>query len=101
MPAREAPGLDHGQSSARGTRLAQGVPLDVADDCHKVVVILDRKRLESTLPDVAAVAVVLNVASDVSVQQPLHPAREVAIGVRSDHEVEVVGHEAIRQQPHW
>ena len=60
----------------RGAKItAQGVPLDVADDCHKVVVILDRKRLESTLPYVAAVAVVLNVASDVSVKQPLHPAQ--------------------------
>jgi site-specific DNA recombinase len=56
--------------------------------------------LEPALPDVAAAMVVLVVATDVRVQQPVHEAAQVAIGGRHHDEVEVVGHQAVAQHRH-
>lgn len=38
--------------------------------------------------------------ADVRRRQPLHPVRQVAVLVRAQHEMEVVGHEAIGQHAH-
>ena len=33
-------------------------------------------------------------------QHPVHPAAQFAIGSRPEHEVEMVGHQAVRDGPH-
>jgi hypothetical protein len=60
-----------------------------------MVVVLDGERLEPPLPDMAAGAVVAVLASGVGHEQPLHPAAQVAVGSGADHQVEVVGHQAV------
>ena len=71
------------------------VALDVAQHQQQMVVLLDGKRLEAALPNVAAGAVVLQVAADMGGQQPMHPAAEVAVVMRPQRQVEVIGHQAV------
>jgi site-specific DNA recombinase len=53
--------------------------------------------LEPPLPDVPRGAVVAVIATGVRREQPLHPAPEVAVGVGSQYDVEVIGHQAVAQ----
>ena len=55
---------------------------------------------EPPLPHVPDRAVVTVVAPRVSRQQPLHPAAEVAVAARAEHDGEVVGHQAVAEQVH-
>src|SRR6476619_3830076 len=48
-----------------------------------------------------ATAVVLVVSPHVRIEHPVHPAAQVAIGVRTKHEMKMVRHKAIRQHRHW
>ena len=57
----------------------QRIPLDVPQNHQKVFVLLDRKGLESTLPDVAGGVIMLLVAADVGREQSVHPAAQVSI----------------------
>ena len=52
------------------------------------------------MSDVPAAAVVAMVAADVRREQPLHPMAEIAVAVRPQHQVKVIGHQAPRQNPH-
>lgn len=54
---------------------AERIPLDVTADGVKKFVFLDRERLEPARPDVAAMAVVLELAPNVRRHQPWHPPR--------------------------
>lgn len=65
-----------------------------------MLVLLNREGFEPTLPDVAACLVVLMIPPDMRRQQPLHPAAQVAILARPEHQMKVVRHQAIRQHPH-
>src|SRR5690349_5682265 len=65
-----------------------------------MVVFLNREGFEAALPDVSAAAVVPMVAADVRRHQPLHPASEVAVLIGPEHQVKVVGHQAVAQDPH-
>jgi hypothetical protein len=53
---------------------AQQILLDVSQDGQQVLILLDGERLEPTLPDMSAGVVAPQVASDVSRQEPMHPA---------------------------
>jgi len=50
------------------------VALDIPQDHQQMVIILDRKSLESALPDVPCRVVMALIAADVRGQQPVHPA---------------------------
>lgn len=60
-------------------------------------VLLNRERLESALPDVAAAAMAPMVPANVRREQPLHPPREVAVVSRPQHKMKMVGHEAVAE----
>ena len=63
-----------------------------------MVIILNRKGLEAPLPDVSCSAVMAMVAPGMRREQLLHPTSQVAIMMRPQYKVEVVGHEAIPEQ---
>jgi len=58
----------------------------------------DRKRLESTLPDMAGRMVMAMVTTNVSGEQPLHEVAEVSVVSGPNHQMEVVGHQTIGEQ---
>src|SRR5262249_15484357 len=60
----------------------------------------NRKRLEPTLPHVPRGFVVAVITPCMRRQDPLHEAPEVAIGVRSHHEVEVIWHQTKAENVH-
>jgi len=64
-----------------------------------VVVVLDRRALEPTLPDVAEGPVPLVVAPGVRHQERLHDATDGHPRLGAEQEVEVVGHQAIAVEP--
>ncbi len=57
---------------------SQGIPLHVAQHRDKMLILLDGKRLETPLPDVAAAAVVPVVTTHMGRHQPLHPTAQIA-----------------------
>src|SRR3990172_8630961 len=63
-------------------------------------IVLDRKGLEAPLPHVAGGAVAAVVTPYLRRQQPLEVTREIALGPRPEHQMEMVGHEAEAQQAH-
>jgi len=65
-----------------------------------MLVLLNRERLESALPDVAAAVMMLVITAHMSIQDPMHPAAQVAILLGQDNQVKVVGHEAKAQHGH-
>ncbi len=78
----------------------QGIAFHIAQHARQVLVLLNGKRLEPTLPDVAAGLVVSVVASNVGRQQPLHPAAEIPVLPRPEHQMKMVRHHAPGEQPH-
>jgi hypothetical protein len=79
---------------------SQAVSLDITKHGQKVFILLDRKCLEPPLPDMAAASVVAMVAADVGSHQPLHPPAQVAVRSGSQHQMKVIGHQAIAQDVH-
>jgi hypothetical protein len=65
-----------------------------------VAILLDRERLEASLPDPADARMALAVAEDVHGQQPVHEAAEISIGAHLKHEVEMVRHQRPAQDVH-
>jgi hypothetical protein len=63
-------------------------------------VILNRKRLESSLPDMSAPLVVAMVSTNMRRQQPLHPTAEITIAMRPEKQVKMVCHETKPNQSH-
>jgi hypothetical protein len=61
---------------------------------------LDRKGPKTAFPNMPAGLMESMVPADVARREPLHPVAEVAVFSRPEDEVEMVGHEAIGQQPH-
>lgn len=64
-----------------------------------MVVLLDGKGLEAALPDMTARMVMAMVPSHVGREQPLHPTTQVAVGQRPEHEMKVVGHQHVPENP--
>lgn len=79
---------------------SHGIALDVAQHGHQVIVILQRKRLETPLPHMARTVVVAIVSLGMSRQEPLDPPSEVGIAVRPEHQVKVVWHQTIAKKIH-
>jgi hypothetical protein len=65
-----------------------------------MIVVLNDERLETSLPNVPTGAVVAVIASGMSHEQPLHPSDQVAVGVRTDHQVKMVGHQTVPEHIH-
>jgi hypothetical protein len=62
-----------------------------------MIVVLNRERLESSLPDVTNGLVAEPVRPHMRRHKPMHPTPESLVVLRSKHEVEVVRHQAIRK----
>src|SRR5438876_12446033 len=77
----------------------QGVSFDVPKYRDQMIIILYRKRLESALPDMPAVLIVTEIAAHMGGEQPVHPSSQVAVTVGPQHQVKVVGHQAVGQKP--
>jgi hypothetical protein len=98
----------HPQTEARPTPILraidkscpQRISLGVAEHREQMLVALDRKGLEAALPDMPAAVVVPMIAADVAGEQSLHPTAEVAVAVRPEDEMEMVGHEAPAEDSH-
>ena len=84
-----------GSSHTFGT---YGITLDVPQHGGQVIVVLQRKRLESSLPHVPGRAVMTMISSRMGCQEPLQPTPQVAITVRPEHEMEMVRHQAITEE---
>jgi site-specific DNA recombinase len=56
--------------------------------------------LESPLPDMPARVVMPQITADVSGQQPVHPAAQVAVVTGPESEVKMIGHKAASQNSH-
>jgi hypothetical protein len=76
------------------------IAFDGAEHGQQVVVFLDGKRSEPALPDMAAAVIVLMVAPHMRGEQPHHVIAEFAVLLRPQYEVEMIGHQAITEQPH-
>jgi hypothetical protein len=63
-----------------------------------VVVVLNRKRFEPALPNVARGAVMATVAPGTRRKQLLHPPTQISVAIRSYDQVEMVGLEAITKK---
>src|SRR5207237_2021006 len=65
-----------------------------------MVIVLDGKGPEASLPDMAARVIVLVVAADMSGEQPAHVSTQIAVDERPEREVEMTGHQRKCQQAH-
>ena len=82
-------------------RGSEGVGFDVSQDRPEVGVVLDRRAFEPTLPNVAEALVLAVIVPGVGDQERLHDATDSDAGLRSQQEVEVVGHEAVAVEAEW
>jgi hypothetical protein len=96
-PCQTRPRPPFGPQHQMGT---QGVAFDITANDEKVIVLLDRKALEAALVErTGAAAVVVGVPPHGMRQgQPVQEVGQLAVLLRPQDEVEVVGHEAIGQQ---
>ena len=80
----------------------QGVSLHITADGQKMVVGLHGERFETSLVKVTGTggAVMGMPALSVSQGQPLHELGEVTVAAGPKQEVEMIGHQAVGQQPH-
>jgi hypothetical protein len=65
-----------------------------------MIVLLDWKRFEPALPDMAARVVPPVIPSDMRRQQPLHPSTQLPIVGGPEREMKMIGHETVRQHAH-
>ena len=79
---------------------AQGVTLYVTQHRQEVTILLNRKRLESPLPDMTAGAITPMVATYMRSQQPLHPSAQITILVWPESEMKMIRHDAVRKHAH-
>jgi len=82
---------------------SQGVSLDVATNGQEMLIVLGGERLEAALVHVSAArAVPVRVPSlSVGQRQPTGESRQFAVFPRPDHQVPMIGHHAVSQQPHF
>ena len=65
-----------------------------------MIVVLDWKCLETSLPDMAAGAAMTVVATHVRSHQSLHPPTGVSVFIRPQQQVKTIGNQAVAGQPH-
>lgn len=101
-------GGEHGAESGGAPRSARcptarlgarWIALDVAADGHQMRVVLDQERLVAALVEMALAAGAVP-GLGVALGQPAHEAAKIAIGMRPEHEMPVVGHQAPGEQTH-
>ena len=100
---RVEPNREAGPEPLRGAfdqACPQRVALHVTHNGQEVFILIDGEGFEAALPDVAAAAVTLAVAVHVSGQEPLHPGAQVAIAMRPEYSVEMIGHHAKAHEAH-
>src|SRR5271157_4392275 len=78
----------------------QRVAFDVPQHHPEMIVLLDREGFESALPDMPAGMVMFLVPTDMGRQQPVNPPADVPIVPGPKNQMEMVGHQAIGQDPH-
>ena len=80
---------------------AEGITLDVPRDREIMGVVLDGKGLKSALIEVSrSGGLVLGVPPlGMGERKPTHEAREVVVGAGPDDQVEVIGHDAVGEEP--
>lgn len=81
---------------------SQRISFDVAIDLVEMRIGFNRKRLEATLVDVALSGhVVIRLpTSDMRHRQPLHESPQVAVILRPQNKMPMIGHQAITSNPH-
>ena len=57
-------------------------------------------KRETFLPDMTAAVVVSVIAAYVRRHQPLHPAAQIAVFIRPQQQMKVIGHQTVADQPH-
>jgi len=92
--------LPHTRGRDRQACGAYGVPLHIPHDRQYVLIALNRKCLESPLPDMSAARVMLVIPPHVACHEPLHPPAQIAVAVWPQNEMKMIRHEAVRQQSH-
>ncbi len=70
-----------------------GIALYVSEHFEEMQIVLNREGLEAALPDMSAALIVLVITPHVTGHQPLHPAAEVAVLIRPEHQMEVIRHQ--------
>jgi len=61
------------------------------------MVVLDDEGLESALPDSSGRGVLFVIPADVGSKRPVHPAREIAVQLGLHNQMDVIRHQARRQ----
>jgi hypothetical protein len=65
-----------------------------------MVILLDRRGLETSLPDTPHRVVSAPVPVHMRRQQPVHPATEITVLVRVENDVKVIWHQTPSENPH-
>lgn len=63
-------------------------------------ILLNREGFETSLPDMAARSAETVIAADMGGHQPLHEHAEVAVLIRPQQQMEVIGHQAVAKHGH-
>ena len=65
-----------------------------------MLVFFDGERLETALPDVAAGVIMLVVTAHMGIEHPVHPAAQIPVFFRPDHQMKVIGQQAKPEDGH-
>ena len=65
-----------------------------------MLVFFDGERLETALPDVAAAVIMLVVTAHMGIEHPVHPAAQIPVFFRPDHQMKVIGQQAKPEDRH-
>ena len=65
-----------------------------------MLVFFDGERLETALPDVAAGVIMLVVTAHMGIEHPVHPAAQIPVFFRPDHQMKVIGQQAKPEDRH-
>ena len=65
-----------------------------------MLVFFDGERLETALPDVAAGVIMLVVTANMGIEHPVHPAAQIPVFFRPDHQMKVIGQQAKPEDRH-
>ena len=65
-----------------------------------MLVFFDGERRETALPDVAAGVIMLVVTANMGIEHPVHPAAQIPVFFRPDHQMKVIGQQAKCEDRH-
>jgi hypothetical protein len=80
---------------------AQGIALEITQNGEQVLVYLDREGFEAPLPDMAVTAgmIMPMMTTDMRGHEPHRLIAQIIVVPRPNHQMKMVGHQAIRQRP--